>query len=261
MSAGTCIKHMVSFGGTECIKERKAPLSSVVRKLISTPLQPEKELDVSSYEETASTDVNVCEKDARREEEAEWISHVIEGDMDAFKNLFDRYYMRLRSVAYGILLNEEDAADVCQDAFFKAYKNLTTFRGQSSFYTWMYRIVYNLCIDLGRKSSRKRETVTSEISIFEQRAEMPHSEYFMPSYSSPEEMTYRGELAREIKKAMEALSPSHRAVVNLRELEGLSYEEISESLGCSVGTVMSRLFHARKKLGAALERALGEVSN
>lgn len=190
----------------------------------------------------------------RLEEEREWVRKASQGDVESFKLLYDRYFVRLRSVAFGILLNEEDAADVCQEAFFKAYKSLPQFRSQSSFYTWIYRIVYNLCIDLSRKSSRKREIATSENSVFEKGANRPYSEYFMPPPTSPEEQVYRSELAEGIADALKDLSPAHRAVVTLREIDGLSYDEISKSLDCSVGTVMSRLHHARKKLCASLER-------
>jgi RNA polymerase sigma-70 factor (ECF subfamily) len=194
------------------------------------------------------------ERTQRFEEEQEWVRKASQGDVESFKLLYDRYFVRLRSVAFGILLNEEDAADVCQEAFFKAYKSLPQFRSQSSFYTWIYRIVYNLCIDLSRKSSRKREIATSENSVFEIGANRPYSEYFMPPPTSPEEEVYRSELAEGIALALEDLSPAHRAVVTLREIDGLSYDEISKSLDCSVGTVMSRLHHARKKLCASLER-------
>jgi RNA polymerase sigma-70 factor (ECF subfamily) len=167
--------------------------------------------------------------------------------------------MRLRSVACGVLSNEEDAADVCQEAFLKAYKNLSTFRGHSSFYTWMYRIVFNLCIDLSRKSSRRHEIACGEISVLEQGASSPHMEHLASLPASPEKNLYRSELANEIKKAMDSLSPPHRSVIMLREVEGLTYEEISCALGCSVGTVMSRLYHARKKLTVVLEKSLSET--
>jgi RNA polymerase sigma-70 factor (ECF subfamily) len=271
MSTGTLAKPVVSFSRKGTYEKRILELSISAKKVFS----PEKE-DVdrnvsSSFEETSSPvlkdnskehkllDSDRLSKEAQKEEESEWILRASEGDVDAFKNLFDRYYMRLRSVAYGILSNEEDAADVCQEAFFKAYRNLATFRGQSSFYTWMYRIVYNLCIDLGRKSSRKREIPTAEASVFEHGATRPYSEYLMPLPSSPEENAYNGELAEGIREAMQELSPAHRSVISLRELDGMSYEEISVSLGCSVGTVMSRLFHARKKLCASLERIIGDL--
>src|SRR5690606_19987753 len=94
--------------------------------------------------------------------------------------------------------------------------------------------------------------------VFEQGASRPYSEYFIPSPTSPEEELYRSELGKTIQDAMQELSPAHRAVISLRELDGMSYEEISDSLGCSVGTVMSRLHHARKKLCTALESLLGE---
>lgn len=275
MTTGTCTKIVLPFNYRFLTNQRMGQLSPVLPKVAvsENPVQSASEaLQVQLAEETLNNvelvsrktllkDEELLEKRLRTEEEAVWIEQAAEGNMDSFKMLFDRYYMRLRSVAYGILSNEEDAADVCQEAFFKAYKNLSGFRGQSSFYTWMYRIVYNLCIDLSRKSSRKREIATDEISVFEQGAKRPYSEYFMPLPTSPEDEAYRGQLAKSISKAMDELSPAHRAVISLREIDGLSYEEISQSLECSVGTVMSRLFHARKKLSSALEKVLGDKAN
>jgi RNA polymerase sigma-70 factor, ECF subfamily len=259
MAIGICAEFVIPFGEAEEIKKRVFPLSNVASK-VASPRSSGDKREVSLFEGAGIADSADLKKQEQRDEETEWIFRATEGDMDAFRKLFERYYMRLRSVAFGILSNEEDAADVCQEAFFKAYKNLSTFRGQSSFYTWMYRIVYNLCIDLGRKSSRKREVPTAETSVFEQGVSRPHSEYFIPASTSPEEHAYRGELGDQIRHAMDQLSPSHRAVIVLRELEGLSYDEISQSLGCSVGTVMSRLYHARKKLCVVLEQAMEEVS-
>ncbi len=175
------------------------------------------------------------------------------GDVDAFKSLFDRYYVRLRLVATKILGSEEDASDICQEAFLKAYKNLDSFRGESSFYTWIYRIMYNLSIDLTRKASRKYEHTTDT-------GELPEygSAANVSTIRTPEEEFYRGELSTAISQALKELSPSHRAVLMLREHDGMSYDEISNTLQCSVGTVMSRLHHARKKLTGILELALGE---
>ncbi|HMO17666.1 MAG TPA: sigma-70 family RNA polymerase sigma factor [Oligoflexia bacterium] len=217
----------------------------------------EKKANVEDPDNQVPTDSSVSER--RLVEESNWIKLAVDGDREAFKNLFERYYPRLKSVAKGILLNEEDAADVCQEAFFKAYRNLSSFRGGSSFYTWMYRIVYNLCIDLGRRSYRKREVTAVEGLDFEQvGGNSTQYEYLPPPPSSPEDELYRARLGEIIRVAMEELSPSHRAVIRLREIDGLSYDEISKATGCSTGTVMSRLHHARKKLIDILKEMLDE---
>lgn len=268
IKTGIILDNMLEFSSVVKKLNRKSVLlNSLKKSFISKEISNEKaELSFSSEQSISegsglSKDIEVTQpnkEDLTSESslEFEWIAETLNGDIDSFKNLFDKYYSRVKSIAFGILSNEQDAEDVTQEAFLKAYKNLSSFKGQSSFYTWIYRIVYNLCIDTKRKSSRKNELPTSDSFIFEKNSDYPLADNFLSSQFSPERNAYRLQLAKIIKDAMSELSPSHRAVIMLREVEGLSYEDISESLGCSLGTVMSRLFHARKKLASSISDAL-----
>ena len=145
-----------------------------------------------------------------------------------------------------------------QHAFLKAYKNLKSFKGQSSFYTWLYRILFNLSIDLSRKAYRRSEFQVDENVSLEAISKSaggdPHT--YMGHIVAPDEAFERGEMQEAFGKALGELSPEHRAVLMLREVEGLSYLEISETVGCTKGTVMSRLHHARKKMQESLKSLL-----
>jgi len=179
------------------------------------------------------------------------------GDQDAFKVLFEKYYPKIFSAAQRILGNPTDAADLSQEAFMKAYKNLKSFQGNSSFYTWVYRILMNACIDLKRKSSTRYEVSTSEDYILGGDGSDPLIDSFHSKQWSPQDNLYSSEIRKIISEALAQLSSAHRDIIVYREVDGCSYEEISKILKCSVGTVMSRLFHARKNIVAILEKKLG----
>jgi RNA polymerase sigma-70 factor (ECF subfamily) len=140
----------------------------------------------------------------------------------------------------GILNQREDALEIAQEAFFRAFRKINGFRGGATFYTWIYRIAVNLSIDFQRRQKRNptefRETVDD---VAENQTE---------SESDPYRDLQRSELGKQMLAAIEDLTPDHKAVIVLRAVEGLSYREISRVLGCSEGTVMSRLHYARKKL-------------
>lgn len=179
------------------------------------------------------------------------------GELEAFRQLVEKYQSRAHSIAVGVISNKEDAEDIVQDAFLKAYRNLGSFRGQSSFYTWFYRIVFNLAIDLSRKRYRRSETSLGDDGSLD--ALNLHSAEdtgnLLGHVPTPDQVLDRQNIAVNIRKALDGLSAEHRAVIVLREVEGLSYSEISDVVGCSKGTVMSRLHHARKRL----QRALADV--
>ncbi len=160
------------------------------------------------------------------------------GDREAFRTLFERYNRRAYALALGMLRQPDDALDVVQDAFIKAHKHLDRFEGTSSFYTWLYRIVMNLAIDQLRK--RKRVVELDEES----------DEGLLPQLlgGNPGRALMDKEIRARIDAALAALSDNHRAVLVMRELEGLSYEEMAKVMGCSKGTIMSRLFHARRNM-------------
>ena len=146
--------------------------------------------------------------------------------------------------------------DLSQDAFLKAYRNLSRFEGSSSFYTWLYRIVVNVCIDHIRRSG-KRTTVDYDDQVLRD-TEVDGDENILPSTLgiNPVKAYGRKELLEQIGAAVEELSPIHREAIILREIEGLSYKEMAEVIGVSKGTVMSRLHHARKNLQAKLQSYL-----
>lgn len=162
------------------------------------------------------------------------------GDQAAFRELAERYYQKVFMVALGILSHREDAQEVAQEAFFKAYTNIRRFHGRSSFYTWIYRIAVNLSLDVQRRRKRNPIEQTEAEDPIEGEADRPNSE----PYNDLSSQKLRG----EIFQAIEGLNPEHRAVITLRVLEGLSYKEIGRVLGCPEGTVMSRLHYARKQL-------------
>lgn len=182
-------------------------------------------------------------KSRARVEENDWVQRIQNGDSEAFRHLVDRYQRRVYCLAFGIVRNRDDAWDLAQEAFVKAFRNLHRFEGKSGFYTWLYRITYNLCIDKMRARSRR-----SFVQIDSSRALEAAVAKEAPPESHPAKNFDRKELAEVIDAALDQLSNNHRAIIVLREIEGLSYEEMAEVLKVSKGTVMSRLFHARRKL-------------
>jgi len=179
----------------------------------------------------------------------EIVQLVVEGQQEAYKLLVERYQGRVFRVAYGLMRNREDAREVCQEAFIKAYRNLPKFRRDSSFYTWIYRITVNLGIDQKRKAYRSRETNLDEARLTPDQAHHTGPRA-MPG---PRQSLVRKQLAGRIGEAIASLPEDQRQVIILREVQGLSYKEIAETTGIAEGTVMSRLFYARKKLQSLLE--------
>ena len=169
------------------------------------------------------------------------------GDTEAFDELVIRYRTRVFSMIYNMVHSEQDAWDLAQDSFVKAWKSIGRFRGQSSFYTWIYRIVMNVTIDWLRKKQIKGGGAEFDDTI--QLTEVDPASKTVPKKEAlPHEAMERGEIRRRIEKAIAQLSPEQRAAILMKEIEGMQYHEIAEALGCSIGTVMSRLFYARKKL-------------
>jgi RNA polymerase sigma-70 factor (ECF subfamily) len=172
------------------------------------------------------------------------------GELEAYEILVGRYRQRVYSLAYGMLRNEQDATDLSQETFVKAWQAIRGFKKNASFYTWLYRITTNLCIDFVRKRDR-RPTVPYEEAVD------PDSDVdveIAPSNQPlPSEEVRRKELREQIDVALQELSPEHRVVIQLREYEGLDYAEIAKAVGCQIGTVMSRLHYARKHLQKLLK--------
>ncbi len=175
------------------------------------------------------------------------------GDRDAFRELVERYQRKIAALALGMLRNHEDALDVVQETFTKAYQNLDRFKGDAAFYTWVYRIAYNLCIDQQRRTA-KDPMLTLDAEVDGRPTHpLPAGE---PLPDEPFARARDAEIASRVRAAIGDLTPDHRAVILLRELEGLSYAEISQVLECPKGTVMSRLHYARRQLQQRLRELL-----
>jgi len=170
------------------------------------------------------------------------------GDMVAFEELVARHRDKIYARAFSMLRNEEEATDLSQEAWVKAWQRLVQFQGEASFVTWMTRICINLCLDQLRKQKRVRTD-----SIEQMEEEVGGVERQMPIITpNPTERLERGELRQRIDKALGQLSYEHRTVLILHEFEELEYKEIAKRMECSIGTVMSRLFYARRKMAALL---------
>lgn len=175
------------------------------------------------------------------------------GDREAFRELVERYQRKILAVCIGMVQNRDDALELTQETFVKAFENLKRFKGESSFYTWLYRIAVNLAIDHRRKDRRQALTSLSEKSPagVELEANLPDTED-----RDPYQLARAHEIGDRVTQAIDELTPDHKAVILLREVEGLSYEDISRVMQCSKGTVMSRLHYARKKLQSKLRDCL-----
>jgi RNA polymerase sigma-70 factor (ECF subfamily) len=188
--------------------------------------------------------------EARAEEraaEAELIERARRGDQRAFRSLVEKYQRRVFGLALGILKNPDEARDVSQEAFLKAHRHLGTFQGSASFYTWIYRITVNLCIDLRRKAGRDHAEFDERLAPRDVGGPAASVSPQRLSFD-PQRALHNAELRQRMMAALQELSETHRTVLLLREVEGLSYKEIAESMDCPEGTVMSRLFHARQKM-------------
>jgi RNA polymerase sigma-70 factor (ECF subfamily) len=180
------------------------------------------------------------------------------GDKRAFKVLMQRYQRKVYAVAYGFLRNQEDALDVVQESFIKVHRYIGKFEGNSSFYTWLYRIVANLCIDHLRKAKRHRD-VEFDDGLRHDGKDEPPSDLLphLAQFGDPSDMLRRKEILAAVEASLEHLSDKHRAVIVMRELQGMSYEEMAQAMKCSKGTIMSRLFHARRNMQKLLTERLG----
>ncbi|KJS20081.1 MAG: hypothetical protein VR72_16125 [Clostridiaceae bacterium BRH_c20a] len=177
--------------------------------------------------------------------EEELITRSQNGDMDAFEELVARYERRVYSIAFRFMGNQEDASDLAQEAFLKAYQAIKNFRQEASFSTWICRIVSNVCRDQLRKAKRTIQTSLDEEVWLEEGTVTKQVKDHAPT---TEQVYERKELKEYLQGLINNLNPEYRMVVVLRDIQGYSYEEIAEMLNCSLGTVKSRLNRARKVL-------------
>ena len=193
------------------------------------------------------------DREADRELDRQLVERAQRGDGPAFRQLFDRYQRRAYAVALGVVKNKQDALDVVQEAFIKVHRHLGSFQGTSSFYTWLYRILMNLAIDHVRK--HKNREVDFDDRVGRAAGDVDGDGGMLPRIldGNPGRTAARKELSEKLQAALADLPDYHRAVIVLREIDGLSYEEMSKVLKVPKGTIMSRLFHARRKMQVALE--------
>lgn len=182
------------------------------------------------------------------EHEKHCIERVLKGDANAFEHLVHAYEKTVYNLALRTLGNREDAEDVTQEAFLKAYRSLDSFRGDSKFSVWLYRIVSNLCLDLLRSRQRKP---TQSLTVEDDDGEIGELE-ISDEHFSPEKLLDRKLTRESVQRGLAALPDDARQILLLRELQGMSYEEIGQALGLEPGTVKSRIFRARKRLCAFL---------
>lgn len=172
------------------------------------------------------------------------------GDMTAFEELVARHRDKIYARAFSMLRHEDEAIDLSQEAWIKAWQRLRQFHGESSFVTWTTRIVINLCLDQLRKQKRQRTE-----SIEQMDEEAGGVERQMPVVNgNPTEGLEREELRQRIDEALQQLSIEHRTVLVLHEFESLEYKAIAKVVGCSIGTVMSRLFYARRRMAGLMAK-------
>ena len=170
------------------------------------------------------------------------------GDMAAFEELVARHRDKIYARAFSMMRHEDEAVDLSQEAWVKGWQRLEQFQGEATFVTWMTRIVINLCLDALRKQKRLRTESIEQLD-----SEAGGVERQMPTVTvNPTEGLERQELRQRIDQAMSQLSYAHRTVLILHEFEGLEYKEVAKRMECSIGTIMSRLFYARRRLAALL---------
>ncbi len=197
----------------------------------------------------------VSSEERRQEADSDWaiVQAVQQGEVGKFDQLVLRYRERVYGVVYNMTSNREDAADLTQDAFIKAFQSINRFQGQSSFFTWLYRIAVNSTLSHLRKNKLRTffsfEKITEDDKTTEILAQLTDKD-------GADREVYVRELQEKLNEAMQKLSIKHRTVVTLFEIDGLSHEQIAEVVGCSVGTVRSRLHYAKQILQAELQSYL-----
>ena len=181
-------------------------------------------------------------------EDIQIVAQVLEGDTGAFSALVQRHHERVYRTAYSLVGDLDEADDLAQEAFIKAFRALRRFRGQSRFSTWLHRIAVNCCLDYLQSKHRR-----NFVSLDDYRENWHAPRIWMGRAKNADVRVERRELQEILERALGELPEAYRVTFVLREIEGLTYEEIAKSLGCSIGTVKSRLFRGRAKLREILQ--------
>jgi RNA polymerase sigma-70 factor (ECF subfamily) len=191
------------------------------------------------------------ERQQEADSDMEIVRQVQAGEVAAFDRLIVKYRERVFGILYNMTSNREDAADLTQDAFIKAFQSINRFSGQSSFFTWLYRIAINSTLSHLRKSRLRSffslETIDQDAPVSREVISA------LTDKTGADRDTYVRELQEKLNEAMQKLSIKHRTVVTLFEVDGLSHQEIAEVMNCSVGTVRSRLHYAKQLLQSELQ--------
>jgi RNA polymerase sigma-70 factor (ECF subfamily) len=184
-------------------------------------------------------------RDSSDAEDLQKVGEFLAGDTGAFEFLFEKYREKIYGIAYRFVHNKEEALEVTQEVFLRVYQGLKSFKTDAKFFTWLYRIAVNRAIDFAR-ARKTRRAVELEAAGEEGKGLLER----LPNSKSqdPADLLINKELGSTLLRAVDTLSPKHRSVFILHAMENLSYKEIAGVMGCSIGTVMSRLFYARKKL-------------
>lgn len=184
-----------------------------------------------------------------KQDDSQWVELAKTGDTVAFDKLVELYHSRIYTLTYQMTSNREDAEDLTQEIFVKAFEALPRFKGRSSFYTWLYRIGINKTINYRKKRNRHRPL---SLDAMEQEVKQDERYHDLSSKGSPLRNLSLSELQLKLNEAMQGLSEKHRTVVVMHDMQGIPHDEIAKVVGVSVGTVRSRLFYARRQLQADL---------
>ena len=204
--------------------------------------------DETSEEEVDRLPEGIPEAD-EGPQDAELVLKAQRGDVHAFDELVERYHGKIYGLTYNMTSNREDAEDLTQEVFVKAFEALPRFKGKSSFYTWIYRIAVNKTINYRKKRNRKR---TLSLDQFDQEIKTDDNYHDLTTKGSPLRNISLSELQIKLNEALQSLSEKHRTVVVMHDMQGIPHEEIAKVVGASVGTVRSRLFYARRQMQSEL---------
>ena len=185
------------------------------------------------------------------------VERVQNGDSRAFDLLVQKYQTRIAKLIARFVRNPADVQDVAQEAFIKAYRALPNFRGESAFYTWLYRIAINTAKNHLVAAGRKSPSYAVDV----QEVEKYDASEWLKEYATPERELLADEIEATVKSALEVLPPDLREAITLREIEGLSYEDIAEVMNCPIGTVRSRIFRAREAIDEKLQPIVDSSSH